>query len=129
MQAAAVWSWCNWLTAEATNAGKTLLLLNLDETPVPLTFTHSQGNVMRLDPARAWLRAPRQQSNRAAQRSYFTHVGLICNDPAVQPSRAVSCRVMPWCEGRVVRGAVGCTCMCKSWMNVPHLNQRSRMNL
>ena len=85
VQAAAVWSWCNWLTAEATNAGKTLLLLNLDETPVPLTFTHAQGNVMRLDPARAWLRAPRQQSNRGEQRSYFTHVGLICNDPAVQP--------------------------------------------
>ena len=85
MQAAAVWSWCNWLTAEATRAGKTLLLLNLDETPIPLTFTHSQGNVMRLDPARAWLRAPRQQSDRAVQRSYFTHVGLICNDPAVQP--------------------------------------------
>ena len=40
---------------------------------------------MRLDPARAWLRAPRQQSDRAIQRSYFTHVGLICNDPAVQP--------------------------------------------
>ena len=38
VQAAAVWSWCNWLTAEATNAGKTLLLLNLDETPVPLTL-------------------------------------------------------------------------------------------
>ena len=85
MQAAAVWGWCNWLTAEATRAGKTLLLLNLDETPIPLTFTHSQGNVMRLDPARAWLRAPRQQSDRAVQRSYFTHVGLICNDPAVQP--------------------------------------------
>ena len=52
---------------------------------LPLTFTHSQGNVMRLDPARAWLRAPRQQSDRAVQRSYFTHVGIICNDPAVQP--------------------------------------------
>jgi hypothetical protein len=38
VQAAAVCSWCNWLTAEATNAGKTLLLLNLDETPVPLTL-------------------------------------------------------------------------------------------
>ena len=94
-QAAAVWGWSNWLDAEATRAGKELLLFNLDETPIPLTFTHSQGNVMRLDPARAWLRAPRQQSNRAVQRSYFTHVGLICNDPAVQPSRAVSCRVMP----------------------------------
>ena len=67
MQAAAVWGWCNWLTAEATRAGKTLLLLNLDETPIPLTFTHSQGDVMRLDPARAWLRAPRQQSDRAVQ--------------------------------------------------------------
>ena len=59
--------------------------MNLDETSIPLTFVHSPGNVMRLDPARAWLRAPRQRLFRAEQRSFFTHVGLICNDPAVQP--------------------------------------------
>ena len=40
---------------------------------------------MRLDPARAWLRAPRQRSARAEQRTLSTHVGLICNGPAVQP--------------------------------------------
>ena len=61
-QAAAIWGWSNWLAAEAIRAGKELLLLNLDETPIPLTFPHTRGNVMRLDPARAWLRAARQRS-------------------------------------------------------------------
>ena len=61
-QAPAVWGWSNWLAAEATRAGKELLLLNLDETPIPQPFPHIRGNVTRLDPAQDWLRAPRQRS-------------------------------------------------------------------
>ena len=71
------------MAAEAIRAGKELLLLNLDETPIPLTFPHTRGNAMRLDPAQAWLRAARQRSARAEQRLFFTHVGLICNNPSV----------------------------------------------
>ena len=84
-QAAAIWGWSNWLAAEAIRGGKELLLLNLDETPIPLTSLYSQGTVMRQGPARAWLRAARQRSARAEQRSLFSLVGLICNDPAAQP--------------------------------------------
>ena len=45
-----MWSWMNWLADKARESGKELLLLNLDETSIPVTFTHAGGNVMRLDP-------------------------------------------------------------------------------
>ena len=78
--------WSNWLTEEARRAGKQLLLLNLDETSIPLAFTHAGGHVMRLNPTKQWIRPPRQRPTRALQRSFlFTHVGLICNVPALQP--------------------------------------------
>ena len=40
---------------------------------------------MMPNPTKAWLGSARQATTRAEQRSYFTHVGLICNDPAIQP--------------------------------------------
>ena len=42
----------NWLADKARESGKELLLLNLDETSIPVTFTHTGGNVMRLDPTK-----------------------------------------------------------------------------
>ena len=80
-----MWSWMNWLADKARASGKELLLLNLDETSIPVTFTHTGGNVMRLDPTKKWHRPPRQRATRAEQRAYFTHVGLICNDVSIQP--------------------------------------------
>ena len=82
---AAVWSWMNWLAEKARASGKEMLLLNLDETSIPVTFTHEGGNVMLLNPTKNWHHPPRQQTTRQEQRSYFTHVGLICNDVAIQP--------------------------------------------
>ena len=38
-----------------------------------------------LDPTKNWHRPPRQAATRAEKRAYFTHVGLICNDVAIQP--------------------------------------------
>ena len=80
-----MWSWMNWLADKARDSGKRLLLINLDETSIPTSFPHTGGNVMLLDPTKNWLRAPRQHATRAERRSYFTHVGLICNDVAIQP--------------------------------------------
>ena len=80
-----MWSWMNWLADKARESGKELLLLNLDETSIPVSFTHTGGNVMLLDPTKKWHRPPRQRATRAEQRAYFTHVGLICNDVSIQP--------------------------------------------
>ena len=80
-----VWQWCNWLAEESRREGKTLLLLNLDETSIPLAFTHAEGNVMLLNPTKKWTRPPRQPTSRPVSRSFFTLVGLICNVPEIQP--------------------------------------------
>ena len=40
---------------------------------------------MLLEPSKRWHCPPRQAATRAGHRSYFTHVGLICNDVAIQP--------------------------------------------
>ena len=84
-QVAVVWTWMNWLAEKATDSGKMLLRIDLDETRIPVTFTHTGGNVMLLDPPKNWHRPPRQRTSRMEQRSYFTHVGLICNSTAIQP--------------------------------------------
>ena len=75
----------NWLADKARDSGKRSLLINLDETSIPVSFTHTGGNVMLLDPTKNWHWPPRQRATRAERRSYFTHVGLICNDVAIQP--------------------------------------------
>ena len=80
-----MWSWTNWLAAKAAESGKELLLLNLDETSIPMTFTHADGNVMLQDPINHWTKPPRQRVARGLTRANFTHVGIICNDPAIQP--------------------------------------------
>ena len=47
-----MWTWTNWLAVKARESGKELLLLNLDETSIPVTFTHAGGNVMLLGPTK-----------------------------------------------------------------------------
>ena len=80
-----MWQWCNWLAEEARLAGKLLLLLNLDETSIPLAFTHAEGNVMLRNSTKRWTRSPRQPTTRPVSRSFFTYVALICNVPEIQP--------------------------------------------
>ena len=60
------------------------LLLNLDETAVPLEFTHSRGNVIVKESGRKLKNLPRQMVNRAAIRCFFTHVAIISDEPSVQ---------------------------------------------
>ena len=66
--------------------GKVPLRLNLDETSVPVVFTGGKGNIMVHKGAKAWRRMmPRQRASQAEKRTFLTHVGIICDDPAVQP--------------------------------------------
>ena len=84
---AAVWSWMNWLAEKARASGKEMLLLNLDETSIPVTFTHEGGNVMLLNPTKNWHHPPRQQSARLAS----TPMGSRVREqrPRRQPSESL----------------------------------------
>ena len=42
-EVSAIWAWHNHLEARAAAAGRAPLLVNLDETSVPLVFTHRRG--------------------------------------------------------------------------------------
>ena len=61
------------------------LLLNLDETAVPLEFTHTRGIIIKRWGGKKIKNMPKQLANRSAVRCFFTHVAIICDDPAVQP--------------------------------------------
>ena len=61
--------------------GKYPLYINLDETPVPVCFTHLRGNVIRKDRRNS----ARQPATRADTRLYFTLVAIICTEPELQP--------------------------------------------
>ena len=58
-ETAVVSPWMNSLADKAHDSGKKLLLLNLIETSIPVSFTHTGGNVMLLDPTKKCHRPPR----------------------------------------------------------------------
>ena len=78
------WKWCQWLCQKARAAGKVPLVLNLDETAVPLEYTHTRGNVIVRESGKRIKDLPKQIANRSQVRCFFTHVGIISDDPTVQ---------------------------------------------
>jgi hypothetical protein len=84
-QAEVVWQWSRFLFKRAAAIGKKPLLLNLDETAVPVVFTSVKGTVMVHNGPAAWRCLPRQKATKADTRMYFTHVGIICSDSELQP--------------------------------------------
>ena len=85
VQALVSWQWSQHLHRQARQQGNVPLLLNLDETSVPVVFTHAKGNMMVCRGLAAWRTLPNQRCARSTMRMFFTHVGIICNDPAIQP--------------------------------------------
>ena len=83
-----MWSWSQWLIEKAKANGKEPLLLNLDETSIPLEFTHARGNVVCKIGRGKIKDLPKQKASRSATRCFFTHVAIICNDSAVHTSHA-----------------------------------------
>ena len=77
--------WANHLNASAIAAGKTPLLLNLDETNVPIVYVHSRGTFVVDNASEAWGSRPKQAATKADQRMNFTYVSIICNDSSIQP--------------------------------------------
>ena len=56
------------------------MYINLDETPVPVCFTHIRGNVIR----ESGKEVPRQSASRRDTRMYFTLIAMICSESALQ---------------------------------------------
>lgn len=84
-QAKSVWNWVAFLR---TLHSQGLLLINLDETGVPLFHGDKKGNVRRVSAAmRRTLGVvdPTQVANRHEMRGQATHVAIICDDASVQP--------------------------------------------
>jgi hypothetical protein len=50
----AVWRWSDYLHDQCAARGKRPLLINLDETSVPVVFAHVKGNFMVHNGRRAW---------------------------------------------------------------------------
>ena len=83
-QAAVVWQWSRYLFKLVEASGKKPLLLNLDETSIPVVFTNWKGTVMVRNGRSAWA-TPRQKVTKTETRMYFTLVAIICDDPTLQP--------------------------------------------
>ena len=86
-QVRAAWRWANFLTEEAKRDGKVPLLINLDETSVPFSAANTKGNMILAMPRRQTEPTERPTMNitRKTTRAHFTHVAVICDDPAMQP--------------------------------------------
>ena len=83
-QAEALWQWSRFLIKQAVAMGKTPLLINLDETSVPVVPAGTKGIVMVVNGWQAWHRRPTLSATVAERRLHFTHVAIICDNPVIQ---------------------------------------------
>ena len=83
-QVLGTWQWAAYLHDEAVRKGKQPLLINLDESPMPLVYPNARGNVVRPRSLHPHLREPRRPATRNEQRIHFTFVAVICNIQAIQ---------------------------------------------
>ena len=77
-KATAAWQWYNY-TSSRDIGGREVLRLNLDETSVCLHQDPAKGNLF-VTPRRLADRVPRWK-----RRRYMTHVGIVCDQSAIQP--------------------------------------------
>ena len=82
VEAFAAWQWWNYCGSQVPT-GKAVLRVNLDETSVCLFQGGGKGTVFVQKRRRGG--EPVQRVSRAKRRSCFTHVGLICDRPDLQP--------------------------------------------
>ena len=76
--------WAAHITDEARASGKIPLIINMDESPIPMCQVHARGNIKRFGRDNGE-NAPRQNATRTMTRQYCTLAAFICNIAAVQP--------------------------------------------
>ena len=122
----ATWQLYNYLLTSIP-AGKRVLRINLDETSICLFQGRVKGNVF------VSKREPRiaQDQSASQQRTYFSHVGLICDDPMIQPSlpqfilgneRSIPAGQLPALRASCARN-VWLDRGKSAWMNVPTMRR------
>ena len=86
--------------------GKIPLLINLDESPMPLVYGNACGNIkIQRGPGAV---EPRRKATRNEQRIHFTFIAMICNVAWIQPYLPqvliVPKRCLPVREWRIIAG-------------------------
>jgi hypothetical protein len=71
------------ITDEARASGKIPLIINMDESPIPMCQVRARGNIVRQG-KNSKHQPPRQKATRAMTRQYCTLAAFICNIAAVQ---------------------------------------------
>ena len=75
-----------------------------------MEFTHICGNIIVREAGKRIKDMPKQMVNRSAVRCFFTHVAIICDDPAVQPLLPqvifVSSRHLSWAHWTELQAAL-----------------------
>ena len=84
-QVLATWQWSNYLHDEIIKQHKTPLLINIDESPMPLVYGTSVGNLLRRRRHSHPIPEVRRFATRQEQRMHFTYVAMICNIAWIQP--------------------------------------------
>jgi len=77
--------WSNWAIAQAIKGGKEPLLINMDETPIPYSFSYGRGTVLKRRKGSDYDPRCTEKLERKDLRGNITHVAFICNDVAIQP--------------------------------------------
>jgi hypothetical protein len=83
LEAVLALSWAAHITDHARAGGKIPLIINMDESPIPMCQVRARGNIKRFNPHTDG-NAPRQQATRSMTRQYQTLAAFICNIAAVQ---------------------------------------------
>ena len=101
------WQWAAYLHDEIGYSSlKTPLLINIDESPMPLVYANAEGNILRRGNPRNALREPRRPATRNEQRIHFTLVAMICNIPWIQDVLpqilVIPERALPIAEWRII---------------------------
>ena len=80
----ATWQWAAYTYDRTQSSGKEPLLINLDESPMPLVYEGVIGNVLKGQNAAHNAREPRRLATRTEQRTHFTMIAMICNISWIQ---------------------------------------------
>ena len=81
----ATWQCARYCHDEILREEKHPLLINIDESPMPLVYANAMGNILRgLGPHADRCKEPRRGASRQEQRVHYTFVAMICNNHEIQ---------------------------------------------
>ena len=79
-----MWQWNNWLRAEARAEDRRCVMMNLDESPVPVIFQQQNGTIVPQCLGSAWRERPKENVSRKDRRTFLTLLTIVCDDHKIQ---------------------------------------------